>query len=83
VTPFALTSHDQFLPPGPEYLTLGLLDEEVTDTLTMSATLTDLTKVRAEYWADGPNSETPPGTGCCSGRPRAGPAATTSTRAPS
>jgi hypothetical protein len=61
VTPFALTSHDQFLPPGPEYLTLRLLDEEVTDTLAMSATLTDLTKVRAEYWADGPNSETPPG----------------------
>ncbi len=26
-----------------------------------SATLTDLTKVRAEYWADGPDSETPPG----------------------
>ena len=61
VTPFALTSHDQFLPPGPTYKTLGLLDEEVTDTLTMSATLTDLTKVRAEYWADGPHSETPPG----------------------
>ena len=61
VTPFALTSHDQFLPPGPEYKTLLLLDQEVTDTLTMSATLTDLTKVRAEYWADGPHSETPPG----------------------
>jgi hypothetical protein len=61
VTPFALTSADQFLPPGPEYKTLALLDEEVTDTLTMSATLTDLTKVRAEYWADGPHSETPPG----------------------
>jgi hypothetical protein len=61
VTPFAMTSHDQFLPPGPTYKTLGLLDEEVTDTLTMSATLTDLTKVRAEYWADGPHSETPPG----------------------
>jgi hypothetical protein len=61
VTPFALTSPNQFLPPGPEYTTLGLLDEEITDTLTMSATLTDLTKMRAEYWADGPNSETPPG----------------------
>jgi hypothetical protein len=61
VTPFALTSPNQFLPPGPEYLTLGLLDEEISDTLTLSATLTDLTKMRAEYWADGPNSETPPG----------------------
>ena len=26
-----------------------------------SATLTDLTKIKAEYWADGPASETPPG----------------------
>jgi hypothetical protein len=61
VTPFALTSHNQFLPPGPTQRTLLQLDEEVTDTLLMSATLTDLTKTRAEYWADGPHSETPPG----------------------
>ena len=61
VTPFALTSPNQFLPPGPTQRTLLQLDEEVTDTLTMSATLTDLTKTRAEYWADGPHSETPPG----------------------
>jgi len=61
VTPFALTSPDQFLPPGPTTTTLLLLDEEATDTLLLSATLTDLTKVRAEYWADGPRSETPPG----------------------
>jgi hypothetical protein len=61
VTPFALTSKDQFLPPGPTKTTLLLLDQEITDTLLQSATLTDLTKVRAEYWADGPHSETPPG----------------------
>lgn len=61
VTPFALTSPDQFLPPGPTRTTLLLLDEEITDTLVQSATLTDLTKTRAEYWADGPHSETPPG----------------------
>jgi hypothetical protein len=61
ITPFALTSHNQFLPPGPTQRTLLQLDEEVTDTLAMSATLTDLTKMRAEYWADGPLSETPPG----------------------
>jgi hypothetical protein len=61
VTPFALTSANQFLPPGPTQRTLLQLDEEVTDTLAMSATLTDLTKTRAEYWADGPDSETPPG----------------------
>jgi hypothetical protein len=61
VTPFALTSPNQFLPPGPTLRTLLLLDEEITDTLLQSATLTDLSKVRAEYWADGPASETPPG----------------------
>jgi hypothetical protein len=61
VTPFALTSKDQFLPPGPTKTTLLLLDQEITDALLESATLTDLTKVRAEYWADGPASETPPG----------------------
>ncbi len=61
VTPFALSSPDQFLPPGPTKTTLLLLDQEITDTLLQSATLTDLTKTRAEYWADGPHSETPPG----------------------
>ncbi|HSK97655.1 MAG TPA: vanadium-dependent haloperoxidase, partial [Euzebyales bacterium] len=62
--PFALTSPSQFLPPGPTQRTLLQLDEEVTDTLLHSATLTDLQKVRAEYWADGPDSETPPGHWC-------------------
>lgn len=61
VAPFALTSKNQFLPPGPTKTTLLLLDQEITDTLLQSATLTDGTKVRAEYWADGPHSETPPG----------------------
>lgn len=61
VTPFALTSPEQFLPPGPTMRTLLQLDEEVTDTLLHSASLTDAQKVRAEYWADGPSSETPPG----------------------
>ena len=64
VTPFALTSPDQFRPPGPTQRTLLGLDEEVADTLLLSATLTDVQKVRAEYWADGPNSETPPGHWC-------------------
>jgi hypothetical protein len=68
VTPFALTSPDQFLPPGPTQRTLLQLDEEVADTLLQSATLTDLQKVRAEYWADGPTSETPPGHWCLFGQ---------------
>jgi hypothetical protein len=61
VTPFALASPDQFLPPGPTRLTLGLLDEEVNEAILQSAALTDLQKARVEYWADGPASETPPG----------------------
>ena len=68
VTPFALTSPNQFLPPGPTQTTLLLLDQEVTDTLLHSASLTDLQKVRAEYWADGPHSETPPGHWCLFGQ---------------
>jgi len=64
VTPFALTSPDEFLPPRPERLTLGLLDEEVNEMILQSASLTDVQKVRVEYWADGPTSETPPGHWC-------------------
>jgi len=64
VTPFALASPSELLPPGPTRTTLLLLDQEITDTLTQSATLTDLSKMRAEYWADGPGSETPPGHWC-------------------
>ena len=64
VAPFALTSPDEFALPGPTPTTLLLLDQEVTDTLLQSATLTDLSKMRAEYWADGPGSETPTGHWC-------------------
>jgi hypothetical protein len=68
VTPFALSSADQFLPPGPTKTTLLLLDQEITDTLLQSASLTDESKIRAEYWADGPHSETPPGHWCMFGQ---------------
>ena len=68
VTPFALTSPEQFAPPAPSQRTLLQLDEEVTDTLLQSALLTDIQKVRAEYWADGPASETPPGHWCLFGQ---------------
>jgi hypothetical protein len=64
VTPFALSSASQFEPPGPERLSLARLDEEVTEALLQSAALTDVQKVRAEYWADGPATETPPGHWC-------------------
>jgi hypothetical protein len=64
VVPFALPSPDAFLPPGPQNLSLLLLDKEVDETILQSASLTDLQKVRIEYWADGPASETPPGHWC-------------------
>src|SRR6266498_164790 len=34
------------------------------ETILQSASLTDVQKVRIEYWADGPASETPPGHWC-------------------
>lgn len=76
VEPFALTSGDQFRPPAPpqagsdEPYTDGLGNETTNDiayheqldeVLSVSAALTDTQKVIAEYWADGPRSETPPG----------------------
>lgn len=68
VTPFALTSADQFtaialeLGPAlfgsPEFLT------QAQDLLDISANLTDKQKMIAEYWANGPRSELPPGHWC-------------------
>jgi hypothetical protein len=68
VVPFALTSADQFeefaekfgpaLFGSPEYLTQS---EELID---ISANLTDRQKMIAEYWANGPRSELPPGHWC-------------------
>jgi hypothetical protein len=76
VKPFALTSGDQFRPPPPpqsgsdepytDALGNTMTNDEaftmqVAEVLEYSANLTDEQKVIAEYWADGPRSETPPG----------------------
>jgi Domain of unknown function (DUF6851)/VCPO second helical-bundle domain len=67
VTPFALTSADQFRPDhGPAVTVLkgkpsDAFRKEVDQQLTFSAGLTDLQKVIAQYWEDPPGSETPPG----------------------
>ena len=65
VTPFALTSASQFRPsvlpnqwPSPGYT------QQALEVIAYSALLTDRQKVIAEYWADGPNSELPPGHWC-------------------
>jgi hypothetical protein len=68
VVPFALTSADQFTPlalqfgpalyGSPEFVTQS---QELLD---ISANLTDKQKLIAEYWANGPRSELPPGHWC-------------------
>jgi hypothetical protein len=63
VTPFALTSADQFLPPPPKTIESDPagFKEQAQEILDYSANLTDEQKAIAEYWADGPGSELPPG----------------------
>lgn len=61
VTPFALGSVDAFLPPEPAPLRSGEFRRQAQELIRISAQLTDREKVIAEYWEDGPGSETPPG----------------------
>lgn len=61
VTPFAMTSGSQFRPGPPQsVLAQGFLDQ-ARHVVQVQAALTTQQKVTAEYWADGPNSELPPG----------------------
>jgi hypothetical protein len=62
VKPFALISGDQYRPTTPPQppLAQGFLDQ-AKHVMDVQARLTPEQKVIAEYWADGPNSELPPG----------------------
>ncbi len=75
-TPFALTSGNQVRPVAPPQFgnTDPYTDakgkqttydqafkDQFNEVLELNATLTDEQKLIAEYWADGPRSETPPG----------------------
>lgn len=61
VIPFALTSADVYRPAPPQRLTSqGFLDQ-AKHIINIQANLTPTQKVIAEYWADGPRSELPPG----------------------
>jgi hypothetical protein len=61
VQPFALTSAAQFRPgPPPQFPSLQYVLEAVA-VQRLNADLTDREKAIAEYWADGPSTETPPG----------------------
>jgi len=64
VTPFALTSADQFdsFVPAPAFLKNdGQYQQNVNDMIQYSRDLDDTRKLIVEYWADGPDSEFPPG----------------------
>lgn len=61
VVPFALTSPDQFPPPGPTLKNKQEYKKAVKALVLETAKLDDRKKVVAEYWADGPASELPPG----------------------
>ncbi len=63
VIPFALKRPDQFAPKEPNIYPkeAGQYLKQAQQVLNYSANLTDREKVIAEYWADGPNSELPPG----------------------
>ncbi|MDP2384609.1 MAG: vanadium-dependent haloperoxidase [Nitrospirota bacterium] len=63
VVPFALRSADQFSPKDPNFYPQESAQylKQAKQVLAYSANLTDREKVIAEYWADGPSSELPPG----------------------
>lgn len=62
VTPFALTSPTQFPLPGPDLgKKQGDYKKAADALIEETAKLDDRRKVIAEYWADGPASELPPG----------------------
>jgi hypothetical protein len=61
VTPFALQSPDEFLPPPPAPVKSGEFHRQAQELINIQRKLTDRTKVIAEYWADGPTTSFPPG----------------------
>jgi hypothetical protein len=62
VTPFALTSSNMLRSPtGPARYGSARYVTQAQQLLAFSAGLTDGQKLIAEYWADGPHSELPPG----------------------
>jgi hypothetical protein len=58
---FALTKYDQFKLPEPVLPGTDAFEEQAREVIAYSAMLNDTQKVIAEYWADGPSSELPPG----------------------
>ena len=65
VTPFAMTSGDEFSSVvrqfGPAQAGTRAFQRQAMELVDMSARLTDKQKMIAEYWANGPHTELPPG----------------------
>lgn len=64
VTPFALSKGEEFreaLGPGPAKYGSAEYQQQAEEMIALSGGLTDRQKMNSEYWADGPNSEQPPG----------------------
>jgi hypothetical protein len=65
VRPFAMTSADQFLPFiktfGPALFPSETYRQQAKSIVEISAGLNDEKKIIAEYWANGPGTELPPG----------------------
>jgi len=61
VRPFALTSASQFRPAPPEPITAQAFLDQAKHVIEIQNNLTTKQKIIAEYWADGPKSELPPG----------------------
>lgn len=64
VVPFALSSASQFRPDGPAIPGSPEFLAQAQSVMQAQVSLTEKQKVIAEYWADGPGSETPPGHWC-------------------
>ena len=61
VVPFALATADEFRPQPPAMPGSAEYLRQADEIRAFSAQLTDRRKAIAEYWADGPATETPPG----------------------
>jgi hypothetical protein len=65
VVPFAMTKGDEFRDmlerTGPAKYGSAEYQRQAEELVNISASLTDRQKMISEYWADGPNSEQPPG----------------------
>jgi hypothetical protein len=61
ITPFALPSGDYFRPEPPAVYPSTAFTQQALDLIDIQVNLTDRQKMIAEYWANGPSTETPPG----------------------